>query len=67
MCTIMKGGILQAYGSVLRVTHGILVNWISLKCSLIVSLRIRLLFIGHSLAIMCIFIKAPMVWLLQSG
>lgn len=54
MCTMMKGGILQAYSSVLRVTHGVLVTWISRKCSLKVSLKVRdrLLFVGRSLALM---------------
>lgn len=45
-----KGGILQAYSRVLSVTHGVLVTWISLKCSLKASLKVRdrLPFIAHA-------------------
>lgn len=45
-----RGGFLQAYSSVLRVTHAVLVTWISLKCGVKVSLKVRdcLLFIGYS-------------------
>lgn len=50
MWTMMKGGILQAYRSVLRAARCVLVTWISLKSSLKASLKVRdrLLFISHS-------------------
>lgn len=62
MCVIMKGGFLKAYSSAPRVTHGVLATWISLKCGLKASLKVRdrLLFISYScfgflVGLLCIF------------